>query len=361
VAKFREVLECVRFAPLSFGQRRGCYLANEQRHTAPMSTLLIILLPLCLAISFLCAGMEAGVFALGRWRIRQQAREGRRRAKVLMGYLDQPENFLWTILVANTLAAFVSISLIVFELFKLLRGHPVFDFIAFVAALLLFYATCDLFPKVLFRMYPNRCCMIAAIPFQLIHLLMTPLASLIQRFSNLFLQWTGGQAYTGKIFSSRKELRMAMQHSTEGLTTEERGMITRVLDLQQTTVGQIMLPFWRLPDLQSQLTGNELLNIARDTNRNQLPVWEDMTRRRIAGVVDFRSILYGNDNERARPIRERMTPALYIRDHVVVEEALRRLQRSGQPIAIVLDAARREVGVIGFEEILRSIFGEVKI
>jgi len=203
--------------------------------------------------------------------------------------------------------------------------------------------------------------MTAAIPFQVINLLMTPLASLIQRFSNLFLQWTGGQAYTGKIFSSRKEFRMAVQTSTEGLTIEERGMITRVLDLQQTTVSQLMLPFWRLPDLHAHLNGNELLQAARESNRNQLPVWEDLSHRRIAGVVDFRSVLYNAENERECPIRERITPALYISDHVVVEEALRRLQRSGQPLAIVLDASRREIGVIGFEEILRSIFGEVKI
>jgi putative hemolysin len=326
-----------------------------------MNTFVIILLPLCLAVSFLCAGMEAGVLALGRWRIRQQAREGRRRAKVLMGYLDNPENFLWTILVANTLAAFGSISLIVYQIYQSLRGSPVLDIIALAISLLLFYAICDLFPKVLFRMYPNRSCMIASFPFQLIHLVMTPLASLIQRFSNLFLKWTGGQAYTGKIFNSRKELRMAMQSSTESLTTEERGMITRVLDLQQTTVSQLMLPFWRLPDLHARLTGNELLQAARDTNRNQLPVWEDISRRRIAGIVDFRSILYGAEADRARPLTERLIPPLYISDHVVVEEALRRLQRSGQPLAIVLDATRREVGVIGFEEILRSIFGEVKI
>src|SRR6476646_9222821 len=102
-----------------------------------MNTLILTLIPVCLAISFLCAGMEAGVLALGRWRIRQQAREGRRRAKILMSYLDQPENFLWTILVGNTLAAFVSINLIVFELFKLLRTHPVYDLIAFIGAILL--------------------------------------------------------------------------------------------------------------------------------------------------------------------------------------------------------------------------------
>jgi putative hemolysin len=320
-----------------------------------------ILLPLFLAISFLCAGMEAGVLTLSRWRIQQQAREGKRRAKLLMGYLDRPENFLWTILVANTLANFGAITMIVIEIFSELKGHPAIGLLVFIAALILFYAICDLFPKLLFRMYPNRICMIAALPFQVIHLLMAPLASLIQRFSNLFLRWTGGKAYTGKVFNSRRELRMAMQDSAEGLSNEERAMIARVLELQQTNLAQITLPFWRLPELTAGMTGTEVLDASRDVNRNHLPVWEDAARRRIAGIIDVRSILYAPENERAQTIRSRLAPPLYISEHVAVEETLRRLQRSGQPLAIVLDADRREVGVVGFEEILKSIFGEVKI
>lgn len=326
-----------------------------------MNPALYILLPFFLVVSFLCSGMESGVLALSRWRIRQQAREGRRRARVLMGYLDKPENFLWSILVANTLANFGAIGMLVFEIFKQLRGHPILCLVIFSVALILFYTVCDLFPKLLFRMYPNRLCMAAAVPFQIIHLLMTPLTSLIQRFSNLFLKWSGGKAYTGRVFSSRKELRMVMQDSAQGLSNEERAMIARVLDMQQTTVGQITLPFGRLPDLSAQLTGAELLKAVHDVNRNHLPIWEDMSHRRIAGIVDVRQILYSNETDQARPVRERLTPALYVSDHVAVEETLRRLQRSGQPLAIVLDADRREIGIVGIEEILRSIFGEVKI
>ena len=326
-----------------------------------MNLAIYILLPLFLAISFLCAGMEAGVLTLSRWRIQQQAREGRRRAKVLMGYLNRPENFLWSILVANTLANFGAISMIVFEIFEALQGHRFIGLVVFIAALILFYAICDLFPKLLFRMYPNRICMIAAIPFQIIHLLMTPLASLIQRFSDLFLRWTGGKAYTGKVFNSRRELRLAMQDSAEGLSTEERAMITRVLDLQQTNLSKITLPFAQLPVLTSPMTGTELLNASRDVNRNHLPIWEDSSRRRIGGIIDVRTILYAPENEQTQPVRSRLTPPLYVSEHVTVEETLRRLQRSGQPLAIVLDADRREIGIVGFEEILRSIFGEVKI
>src|ERR1041384_6324704 len=71
----------------------------------------------CLALSFLLSGMEAGVFALSRMRVRQQMRAGRRSAEVLHGYLENPENFLWTILVGNTLANFIILGMILMALY----------------------------------------------------------------------------------------------------------------------------------------------------------------------------------------------------------------------------------------------------
>ena len=64
--------------------------------------LILLLIAACLALSFLLSGMEAGVFALSRLRIRQQMRAGKSSARVLHQFLENPENFLWTIIVGNT-------------------------------------------------------------------------------------------------------------------------------------------------------------------------------------------------------------------------------------------------------------------
>jgi len=48
-----------------------------------MNPLFWVLFIACLAVSFVLSGMEAGVFALSRLRIRQQVRAGRPSAKVL--------------------------------------------------------------------------------------------------------------------------------------------------------------------------------------------------------------------------------------------------------------------------------------
>ena len=57
-------------------------------------TLIWLVFSACLVVSFVLSGMEAGVFALSRLRIRQQMRTGRPSAKVLHDYLEYPENFL---------------------------------------------------------------------------------------------------------------------------------------------------------------------------------------------------------------------------------------------------------------------------
>src|SRR5262252_4016256 len=114
--------------------------------------------------------MEAGVFALSRIRIRQQMRAGRISARVLHGYLETPENFLWTILVGNTVANFFILGWILVLLVEWLHGEKLWFILAFSLVVLLFYTFFDLLPKMLFHAYPNRLCMLLARPFRFIHL-----------------------------------------------------------------------------------------------------------------------------------------------------------------------------------------------
>src|SRR5258706_9085570 len=96
----------------------------------------------CLAVSFVLSGMEAGVFALSRLRIRQQMRAGRRSAKVLHKYLEHPENFLWTILVGNTVANFLILGWLVAVLHQSLGSQRLWFIIVYAVVVFLFYTFC---------------------------------------------------------------------------------------------------------------------------------------------------------------------------------------------------------------------------
>src|SRR5271168_4406581 len=208
-----------------------------------IDVLLLLTALLCVALSFLFSGMEAGVLALNRFRIRQLMRSGDRRASVLHGFLQNPEDFLWTILVGNTVVNFVIFSLGVMQLRHWLGHRRLAEASVLIAGVFIFYVVCELAPKTLFQRYPNALSLACAAPFRLIHRLLAPLVAVVAWFSRGLLHWTGGRAHTGRLFGSREELRFVMQESAPGLTSEEKTMINRVLDLPNLRVRHVMVPW----------------------------------------------------------------------------------------------------------------------
>src|ERR1700722_340047 len=102
--------------------------------------LAVIVIVFCVVLSFLFSGMEAGVLALSRLRIRQLMRAGNPNAEALVNYLASPANFLWTILVGNTVANFTTVTLVVVLLHDWLGQWPALLVACLVAAMFLFYA-----------------------------------------------------------------------------------------------------------------------------------------------------------------------------------------------------------------------------
>jgi CBS domain containing-hemolysin-like protein len=316
----------------------------------------------CLAVSFVLSGMEAGVFALSRLRIRQQMRTGQRSAKVLHDYLENPENFLWTILVGNTVANFLILGWLVARLHEALGDSRVWFVVVFSVAVFLFYAFFDLLPKMLFRMYPNRLCVLLARPFGFIHLGLRPLVALVETFSSALLRWRGGKAFTGHLFGNREELRLVMQESAQAFTSEERTMINRVLDLQTLTVRQAMKPLEQAVAMTAQTPVSAALALCKERNLTRLPVWETRDgQQRIVGLLALNALLYQPDLDTSKPVGEYVKPALYLDEDLRLEVALRRLQRSGQRLAIVLGRDRREIGILSLQDVLKFIFGEVSL
>jgi CBS domain containing-hemolysin-like protein len=139
-------------------------------------------------------------------------------------------------------------------------------------------------------------------------------------------------------------------------------MISRVLDLQAMTVRQIATPFSQAVTVGLATPMNDVLAICRERNLTRLPVWETKDNgRRIVGILDLEPLIYRADIATAKPASDFVRPALYLDEDLRLEFALHRLQRSGQRLAIVLGRDRREAGIVSLEDILKVIFGEVKL
>lgn len=321
-----------------------------------------ILLALCLAVSFLLSGMEAGVFALSRLHVRRLARAGKPSARLLQGFLDRPENFLWTILAGNTLANFLILGWTFLKLHEWLPGDRVWIVLSFAAAVFLFYALFDLLPKMFFRAHPNELCLLAARVFRLVHIVLSPLVAIVEGMSQQTLRLTGGREFTGRLFGSREEMRSVMQESAQVFTSDERAMINRVLDLQNIFVRQIAMPLAQAVMVEASTPLGDALKLGRERNLWRLPVLEKRDGRpRVAGLLALGPLLFRDDLDLHKPASGHMAPAIFVNENMRLEVALRLMRRAGHRLAIVLANDGAETGVVSLEDILRVMFGEVKL
>ncbi len=313
-----------------------------------------------LLLSALLSGQEAAAMALSRLRIRQWVREGRRGARALQVYLDRPENFLWTLLVGNTLANFVVVTLVVAWLSGQFSHQPWIFWSLVVLAALLLHVVADLLPKAVCRMFPNRLALRLVWPFRVVHFVLSPLVALVELFSDIFLRVAGGRANGVQLFGNRDDLRSQVLDPGVGLSSTERNLIQRVLEMQYRTVGQVARSLAMADTVSEETPIPDLLTLCRERGHTRIPVWGGSKEaRRIVGVVSLKNLLYSEADPGTARVADYLRPALFLEESMRLEEALRRLQRSGMPLAIVVDAQRREQGIVTLTDVLRGVFGEV--
>jgi putative hemolysin len=316
----------------------------------------------CLALSFLFSGMEAGVLALNRLVILRRKRAGDRKAALLMEFLEKREEFLGTIFVGNAITNFLVVLLVVIALHDLVGQSALGFWTAFAGLVVLLYVLGDLLPKMLFQTFPNRLCLALALPYRFVHIILSPLVGALSWLTRWLLRGTGGSNYANRLFSTREELRLVMQESSQGLSSEERYMINRVLDFQKLTVGHITIPMGRAVTVSASTPLAEVLRLCRQHKLTRLPVSTQETGgQRIAGLVSLKNLLYRADFDLDKTAADYVMPALFLPEDMRLEEALRRMQRGGHRLALVLGRGRREVGLVSLQDVLRALFGEVSL
>ena len=153
-----------------------------------------------------------------------------------------------------------------------------------------------------------------------------------------------------------------MQETAQVFSSEERTMINRVLDLQSLTVRQAIKPLAEVVSVSTTVPVSEAMRICRETKLTRLPVYETREgNKRIVGLLSFASLLYLPDLDSTRLVGDYIKPALYLEENLRLEVALRRMQRGGQRLAIVLGRDRRETGILSLQDVLQIIFGRVSL
>jgi len=150
------------------------------------------------------------------------------------------------------------------------------------------------------------------------------------------------------------------QHRTEGVLDEEQQeMIENVLELSETTAGEIMTPRTDMIAVEVNSSLQEVLKTITDAGHTRVPVYEENIDN-IIGLIYAKDLLseIGKDQADFR-LRDKMREAYFVPETKPLRILLHEFQNQKQHIAVVLDEYGGTAGVVTLEDILEELVGEI--
>ena len=301
----------------------------------------LLLFGVCLLVSFLYSGIEAGLVSLNRARLRSRIHQGDRAAIRLGRLLAHPGRLLATVLLVTNFADVAALVVLTHALFLRYGG---WGCVAAGALMLPVYLLgLQILPKSLFRRFPYRA--LAA----LVGLLETTakfLWPLLALGSRLTPKTAGPEGRRPGLFAARDDLKvLAAEGERAGaLTPAERGMIHNVIDFSAVPARELMRPPPEAVRVRENLRVADLLEFARERALDFVPVL-DAAGKAVA-LVDAFALLLDRDPSRPAAATYLRRPPLVVAPDEPALRVLRRLRAGRLGAAVVFDGETNFVGIV---------------
>jgi CBS domain containing-hemolysin-like protein len=331
-----------------------------ERYTAILSNLtmeaLIIFLVILTAGFF--AAIESSFFSLDRIKIKKLANTGSKSAKLVEFLRNHPKELVITFLIGNELANITATSLIASFTINHF-GKEYLAASALVSALLLL-SLGDITPKLIGTNYPEKYALIAARPFYLFYILITPFRIVFLKFTTFFLNKLGLEIATHEHKITEEDLKFIIHQSAEHkiLSEEETELIFNTFELSEISITEIMVPRRDIFAVEKGISVKELAKILEGKDYSKIPVYEDNLDN-VIGVVYVKDILFLIYEGKEEKIDSFIKPILFLPEFTTVLDAMKKFNESKQNIAIVVDEHGTTVGLITYKDLIETIVGDI--
>ncbi|MFK7916116.1 MAG: HlyC/CorC family transporter [Pseudomonadales bacterium] len=300
---------------------------------------------------------ETAMVALNRYRLRHLVKEGHKGAQKADKLLSRPDRLLGIILIGNNLVNFSAASVATVLGIKLLGDTGVV--VAPVALTVFFLIFAEVAPKTIAAQRPEPIAFKSAYILTPMLKLMYPGVAFINGISNLLVKpFLDKNSDGDKDGLTLKELRTVVH---EGLDSQGRrqNIMLRVLDLEEVTVDDIMVPRGEIIGLDIDDDIDELITAMSRSQHTRMPVFKEHINN-ILGVLHLRRttrFINSEDINKAELLALASEP-YYVPEGTPLHTQLFNFQKQRQRIALVVDEYGDIQGIVTLEDILEEIVGE---
>jgi len=319
------------------------------------------LLVVLVILSAFFSSAETAITSLAHGRLRYLVNTHEKKRRGLTHLLEEPNDLITALLILNNLTNVMASSLMTLIVFGVLPALPDYQkgLIAtgvMTVSLLIFS---EITPKNFAKHNAER---FTLATINAVHRMTRVLHPIV-------LVFRGVARAIGRIFGidmseqepiavSDEQIETLIDASEEsGLINEEDGeMIRRILDFDEMTAEQVMVPRTDVQAIEIGTSIEEALaTVARD-GHSRFPAYEEVPDN-VIGTLYAKDLIVANSDVTLRSL---LRPAYYAPTTQPINVLLREFQRQKVHMAVVIDEFGGMAGLVTLEDILEEIVGEIE-
>ncbi|WED42522.1 HlyC/CorC family transporter [Legionella cardiaca] len=322
-----------------------------------LTTLSLTLLALVIISAFF-SGSEIGMMSLNRYRLRYLVKKNHKQAIRVNQMLTRPDRLLSVILIGNTFANIVA-SMVATLIGQRLYGDAGVA-IATILLTLVILVFSEMTPKTLAALHPQQVAFAASLPLKIMQTMFAPIVQIISWITTIILRLFGVTIERNQREAlSGEELRSVVHEAGGLLPVEHKSMLLSLLDLEQATVEDIMIPKADIVGLDLEQPWHKILEELETAQHTRLPLYRD-TIDNLVGLVHVRSVLNLVLEERLdmdNLLKIADTP-YFIPEATPLNVQILNFQKIKKRSCFVVDEYGDLLGLVTMEDILEEVVGE---
>ncbi len=320
--------------------------------------ILITMLILC----GLASAAETAFTSISRIKLKNLVEEGDAKAADIERLLAEPNTFLSSILIVNSVAVIVASSLATGLALRFSASYG--ELISSIVTSLVALIFCEITPKTAAVQNPLRWARALIGLVKGTAWVLHPVVVMLGGITSFFVRMLGGQIKHNSPFVTEEELRLLVTVGEEEgvLEEEETDMIYSIFEFADTTVREVMIPRIDMVTLDSDATVTEAVDVALQGGFSRIPVYEESV-----GTDEIIGVLYTKDmlkqlreGHNTFPIRDLVRPAYFVPESKKLDDLLREIRQKRVHMVIVVDEYGSVAGLVTIEDLVEEIVGDIQ-
>lgn len=324
----------------------------------PLSVLYGSLIVLLLMSAFFSSS-ETGMMALNRYRLRHLVKNNHRGARLADTLLKTPDRLIGLILLGNTLVNLLAAAIATVIAERLLGdiGIAVAPFV--LAPLILIFG--ETAPKTYAAIRPERIAFPSAYVLTPMLKLTYPVVFIINKCSNALIALFGIKVQEREDAPlTHEELRTVVREAGSMIPRRHQRMLLSILDLEQETVDDIMVPRHDLVGIDLDSPPDKIIRQLTTSQHTRLLLYRGNVDNTV-GMLHARhvlSVLQEKADFHPECLTRIATEPYFVPEGTPLHTQLRNFQRQKKRIGLVVDEYGVILGLVTLEDILEEIVGE---